>query len=172
MASVSIYDVIIPTFTKGLKTLDHILTKAEQFAKEKGLDVNTAFFDARIVEDQNPLVFQIQNATKTVKVTLSRLGIASQAFVDKEKTFADLHSRIQEALNLLQSVDPAVVNARADEEIDLPFGGKVLKVSGRAAALNQGIPNFFFHLNAGYAILRAKGVPVGKADYISSFLGL
>ncbi|KAH8804511.1 hypothetical protein F5884DRAFT_734879 [Xylogone sp. PMI_703] len=168
----SVYDVVIPTFIKGLKTFDHILTKAEQFAKEKGLDANATYFNARLVEDQNPLVFQIQNATKAVKVNLGRLGIASEAFIDKENTFADLHSRIQEALDLLQSVDPAVVNAQAENEVDLPFGGKVHKVPGRVAALNQGIPNFFFHLNTGYSILRAKGVPLGKADYIGSFLDL
>jgi len=53
-----------------------------------------------------------------------------------------------------------------------PLGGKVLKFSAKNAALSQGVPNFFFHLNTAYSILRAKGVPLGKADYIGSFLGL
>lgn len=50
------------------------------------------------------------------------------------------------------------------------FGGKTLKVTAKEAALSHGVPNFFFHLNAGYAILRSKGVPVGKADYLGSFV--
>lgn len=41
----------------------------------------------------------------------------------------------------------------------------------KTAVVNHGLPNFFFHLITGYSILRAKGVPVGKADYLSSFLG-
>lgn len=28
-----------------------------------------------------------------------------------------------------------------------------------------GLPNFFFHLNMGYAILRQKGVEIGKGDF-------
>lgn len=32
------------------------------------------------------------------------------------------------------------------------------------------LPNAFFHLQTAYAILRMKGVPLGKADYITPFL--
>ncbi|KAL0932642.1 uncharacterized protein CTRU02_211605 [Colletotrichum truncatum] len=171
MASVSVYDAVIPTFIKGLKTFDHILTKAEEHAKANGVDVNT-YAEARIIEDQLPLTFQVQNATKTVKTNLVRLtGVELEPSENTEKTVADLHKRIQETLDLLSKVDAATVNAKGDDEVDLPiFGGKTLKLSAKAASLNHGIPNFFFHLNAGYAILRAKGVPVGKADYLGSFV--
>ncbi|KAF9871863.1 hypothetical protein CkaCkLH20_10797 [Colletotrichum karsti] len=171
MASVSVYDATIPTFTKGLKTFDHILTKAAEHAKANGVDVNT-YAEARIIEDQLPLTFQVQNATKTVKTNIGRLtGVELEPFENKEKTFEDLHKRIKETLDLLSKVDVAAINAKADAEVDLPiFGGKTLKVSAKEAALSHGIPNFFFHLNAGYAILRAKGVPVGKADYLGSFV--
>ncbi len=36
----------------------------------------------------------------------------------------------------------------------------------------HGIPNFIFHITTGYSILRAKGVPLGKIDFIGSFAGL
>ena len=29
-------------------------------------------------------------------------------------------------------------------------------------------PNFYFHASMAYAILRAKGVPVGKIDYLGA----
>lgn len=53
-----------------------------------------------------------------------------------------------------------------------PFGPKTLSVTVQEAVLGHGVPNFFFHLNTAYSILRAKGVPLGKADYISSFIGV
>ncbi|GJC87144.1 hypothetical protein ColLi_09982 [Colletotrichum liriopes] len=172
MSSLTVYDAVIPVFTKGLKTFDHILNKAEEHAKANNVDANT-YPEARLVEDQLPLTFQVQNATKTVKTNIARLtGVELEPFENKEKTIEDLHKRIQEALDLLSKVDAAAVNAKADNEVDLPiFGGKVLKVTAKEAALSHGVPNFFFHLNAGYAILRSKGVPVGKADYLGSFLG-
>jgi hypothetical protein len=51
------------------------------------------------------------------------------------------------------------------------MGQQPIQGKAKAAALNQGIPNFFFHLQTAYAILRAKGVPIGKRDYIGNFLG-
>jgi hypothetical protein len=120
MSGTTLDDVVIPFFTKGLKTFDHILTKAEEYAKTKGLDANTAFFEARLIADQNPLVFQVQNATKTVKATLGRLtGVQSAPFEDKEKNFDDLHKRIQEALELLKSVKPGAYKAQEEQQIDL-----------------------------------------------------
>lgn len=51
-----------------------------------------------------------------------------------------------------------------------PALGQTHTTTAKTAVLTHGLPNFFFHLNAGYAILRAKGVSVGKKDYLSSFL--
>ncbi|KAK2002731.1 hypothetical protein LX36DRAFT_678046 [Colletotrichum falcatum] len=172
MSSLTVYDAVVPVFIKGLKTFDHILTKAEEYAKANNIDANT-YPDARLVADQLPLTFQVQNATKTVKVNIGRLtGVDLEPFENKEKTIGDLHKRIQKTLDLLSKVDAAIVNAKGDDQVELPiFGGQALKVSAKEAALSHGIPNFFFHLNAGYAILRSKGVPLGKGDYLGSFLG-
>ncbi|KAF6811321.1 hypothetical protein CPLU01_15133 [Colletotrichum plurivorum] len=171
MASVSVYDAVIPTFTKGLKTFEHILNKAEEHAKANGVDPST-YPDARLIEDQLPLTFQVQTATKTVRANVARLtGVDLEPLENTEKTLEELHKRIRDTLDLLSKVEAATVNAKANAEVELPiFGGKTLKVTATEAALNHGIPNFFFHLNAGYAILRSKGVPVGKADYLGSFV--
>jgi uncharacterized protein len=32
--------------------------------------------------------------------------------------------------------------------------------------LSFSLPNFYFHATTAYAILRMKGVPIGKRDYI------
>lgn len=51
-----------------------------------------------------------------------------------------------------------------------PALGKTHTTPAKTAVLHHGLPNFFFHLNTGYAILRSKGVPIGKKDYLSPFL--
>lgn len=120
MSEITVYDYAIPLFTRGLETLDHILDRAEEFAKEKGLDVDAAFFGARLIEDQNPLVFQIQNATKAIQVNHDRLtGANSEPFENKEKTFKDLHARIDAGRQLLKTIDRDVVNSRRDAVVDM-----------------------------------------------------
>ncbi|KAH7147579.1 hypothetical protein DER46DRAFT_671308, partial [Fusarium sp. MPI-SDFR-AT-0072] len=167
----SLYDLIIPTFIKGLQTFDHVLTKAEQYAKEKGLNADEVFPQARLVDDQLPLVFQVQNATKAVQVTIGRLtGVEPTFFEDNEKTIADLHARIQKALEAVKSVKPEDVNSREDVKVELPRPDKTLHLTVKEATLYHGQTNFFFHIVTGYSILRAKGVPVGKGDYLGNFL--
>lgn len=120
MAEVNLYQFVVPTLKKGLQTFDHILNKAEQYAVEKGLDANAVYPEARLIDDQKPLTFQVQNATKTVKVTVGRLtGVDSEPWENNEKTFADLHKRIREALDLLETVDPAVVGKRTEAIVEL-----------------------------------------------------
>lgn len=50
------------------------------------------------------------------------------------------------------------------------IGGKSIKLTIKQAIIQQAIPNFIFHVTTAYSILRAKGVPVGKGDFISSFI--
>ncbi|WP_369010855.1 DUF1993 family protein [Salmonella enterica] len=44
-------------------------------------------------------------------------------------------------------------------------------MAARDYVVAYGMPNFFFHIQAAYSILRAKGVPLGKTDYLSPFMG-
>ncbi|EEU37117.1 uncharacterized protein NECHADRAFT_52059 [Fusarium vanettenii 77-13-4] len=172
MAGTSLYDLIIPTFIKGLTTYDHVLAKAQEYAKEKGINVDE-FLEARLVEDQLPLSFQVQNTSKVVQITVGRLtGVEPTLLENTEKTVAELRTRVQKTLELVKAVKPEDVNSREEALIDLPWAGKTHQVTVKHAVLNHGQTNFFFHLVTGYSILRAKGVPVGKADYLSNFLGL
>ncbi|KAF7551264.1 hypothetical protein G7Z17_g5118 [Cylindrodendrum hubeiense] len=173
MAGLPLYDAVVPTLIKGLTTFDHVLTKAEEYAKENNKDVNE-FTQARLVEDQLPFAFQVQNASKAAQVAIGRLTGTEPAFFENtEKTFEDLHKRIQKTLEELKAVDPAVVNSRAGEQVDLliPWAGTTQKVPVGQAVLTHNFPNFYFHLTTGYSILRAKGVPLGKRDFLESFLG-
>ncbi|CAI6087270.1 unnamed protein product [Clonostachys chloroleuca] len=173
MASLTLYDTVVPVLIRGLNTLDHVLTQAEKYAKEKNEDVNTYVQD-RLVEDQLPLGFQVQNTSKAVQVAIGRLtGTEPAFFENNEKTIDDLHNRIKKTLDQLKALDAAQVNSRAGQEVDLvvPWTGFSHKVTVQQAVLTHNFPNFFFHITTAYSILRAKGVPLGKRDFIAEFLG-
>ncbi|KAK0631087.1 hypothetical protein B0T17DRAFT_616653 [Bombardia bombarda] len=172
-ANITLSTLVTETFSKGLKTLTHILEVAEKHAKENGVDANT-YLDARLIDDMKPLSFQVQVATNTVAKTISRLqGLpdATDAWTSDETTVEQLHARIKKAEAIIAAADASVIDAKAGEQVDLPFGPQILQLTARESALNQGIPNFYFHVQTAYAILRAQGVPIGKRDYISSFFG-
>jgi uncharacterized protein len=54
--------------------------------------------------------------------------------------------------------------------VQSPFGPTIkVRIALRDSVLNHGIPNFYFHAATAYAILRSKGVPIGKRDWIQEF---
>jgi hypothetical protein len=56
---------------------------------------------------------------------------------------------------------------RAPVSLVIPYG--TLTFSPEDYILQFSLPNFFFHLSTAYDILRHKGVPLGKMDYLGRF---
>jgi len=118
--TLTLSEVVLPTFAKGLTTLSHILTAAQEHAKANGLDADAEYPGARLVNDMLPLAFQVQNATKTVRQTLARLqGTEDDLWENDEKTVADLLARVEKARALVKAADAAAVDARAEETVTL-----------------------------------------------------
>ncbi|KAK4168360.1 hypothetical protein QBC43DRAFT_117270 [Cladorrhinum sp. PSN259] len=173
MSQSPLYDFAIPIFANGLKALKNILTQAENHARANNLDPDAVYTQARLVDDQLPLIFQIQNAAKTIQVNVDRMmGGESDPSANTEKTFDDLHARIWAVSYMVEAVIPETVKSREDVVVDVLAGGKPIKLSVKQAVQLHGIPNFLFHITTAYSILRANGVPLGKADFICSFVGL
>lgn len=118
--ALTLSSLVIPTFTKGLNTLSHILAVAEEHARANNLDPDAEYPDARLIDDMRPLAFQVQNATRTVRVTLARLeGREDQPWQDDETTVADLKARVATALAVVRGADPAALDAAADRLVGL-----------------------------------------------------
>lgn len=116
----SVYDTVVPLFISGLQTYDHILAQAEAFAREKGVDVDETFFEARLIEDQLPLKFQVQNTTSLVQINVGRLvGEDVTPFDKDEKTVADLRKRVQKTLEWAKGVDAAKAVGKEESSVQL-----------------------------------------------------
>lgn len=120
LSIMSVYEIVVPLFISGLETYDHILEQTEVYAKEKGLDVDATFFEARLIEDQLPLKFQVQNTTSLAQINLGRLiGEEITPFEKDEKTVADLRKRVQKTIEFLKAADPSKAAGKETSEVDL-----------------------------------------------------
>ncbi len=119
MPGLTLYEVSIPTFTKGLEALTHILDKAEEYAKEKGVGVDS-YVAAALCPDMKPLSFQVQVASNTVKKSVWRLtGVETESWDDNESTMAELKARIDRTLKLLKEVEPKTLEGKEDNPVEL-----------------------------------------------------
>jgi uncharacterized protein len=159
--SISMYRASIPVFIRALNNLSAILKKGEAHTD------GASFIDARLAPDMLTLAGQVQRTSDTAKVTVARLGgIDNPSFPDTEKTFAELQARIKKTIDFLQSVKPEQIDGSEQKKIEFKAGQRELKFTGMDYLLGFALPNFFFHVTAAYAILRHKGVAVGKMDYL------
>ena len=166
----AIYTSSIPVFKQMLGGLQTVLHKAQAHAADKKMDPN-AFLQARLFPDMFPLLRQVQVASDFAKSVSARLaGVEVLKTEDNEQTFEQLQTRIETVLAFINSLDAAKFDDAATREIVTQSGTpKEKRFTGQSYLLNYGLPHFFFHTTAAYAVLRHNGVEVGKKDYIGTY---
>ena len=166
--STSLYDLTIPVFIRNLETLDRILAKGEAFAAETGIDP-AELLGARLYDDMGPLLSQIQRVSDSAKGTAVRLGgIENVVMADDEQTFADLHARIAKTITFLQGVPREAIDGKEDIVVSLKTPSRTVDFTGQSYVQAFVLPNFYFHMTTAYGLLRMKGVPLGKLDYLGA----
>ncbi|KKY30289.1 putative helix-turn-helix-domain containing protein type [Diaporthe ampelina] len=171
MAGSSFYDNYVPTLNNILESLEAILTRAETHAKENNIDVNAEYAPARLHADMLPLTFQVQAVTNLAKSFVEKVaGVKVEVWEDDETTFEQLFARINKARELTKGVKPEDVNGKEHQTIEGKAGASVYRTTCLTCVTTFILPNLFFHLQTAYAILRMKGVPLSKLDYLFAFL--
>ena len=96
-------------------------------------------------------------------------GIEAPAMADEEASFADLKDRCRRTIAFVESVKPSALAGADEREIILKLGsGMAFRFSGAAFLTGFALPNFYFHVTTTYALLRAAGVGLGKADFLQN----
>lgn len=163
---VSLYEISIPVFIRGLTNLQAVLEKGRAFAAQKGI-AGEELVGARLYEDMFPLAGQVQRASDTARFAAVRVGGAQPvAMADEEKSFDDLKTRIAATVDYLQTVDAAGFDGAEDKEVVLKTRSGELRFTGTSYMLQFALPNFFFHVTTAYDILRNQGVALSKADFL------
>lgn len=162
-----VYDLCIATLLRSLNNLDHMLGKAEALlAADEGIEEST-LINARLHPNMRPLVFQVRVATDTAKGAAARLsGSDLPSWADDETTFAELHQRVNKAIDFLSGFKPQDFQGAEDKEIELKLPKVTLTFSGRDYISGFVLPNFFFHVTTAYNIMRHNGVELGKRDFL------
>ncbi len=161
--SLSLYDISVPLFVSALKNLSVLLDKA----LASGI-AESEFLEARLAPDMRPLASQVQLASDTAKGAVARLaGVDNPSMADTEVSFAELKDRIAKTVAFIESVDPAKFEGAADRDITVSLPTFDLKWKGPDYLRQFALPNFYFHVTVLYAILRNKGVTIGKQDYLT-----
>ncbi|MDB6163016.1 MAG: hypothetical protein JWL98_448 [Xanthomonadaceae bacterium] len=164
--SITMYQASVPVFVRALTNLRAVLQKGEAFAVEKGF-APEVLLQTRLIADMLPLSRQVQIAADMAKNGSYRLaGLEPPKIEDDETTFAQLYSRLERTIELLNQLTAQQIDGSETRDITLKMRTGELQFKGQAYLLDFVLPNLFFHATTTYAILREAGVPIGKMDYM------
>lgn len=168
--ALSLYDATVPQFLQILPATVGLIDKAEAWCKDKGVDP-AEIIGASVAPDMFPLSWQARYAAihsaDAVKAVFDGLFRVDKS--PPPETFAEMRARLADAISYLQGVDPAGLTARSDADLAFEYDGNVImRFTGADYLLSFALPNFYFHSTTLYAILRAKGLEVGKRDFIGT----
>lgn len=168
--------MLIPSYKQMLTALSAWLTKAEAQAPERA----DSLMAARLAPDMFPLATQIRFACVQAQEGVCRLRgepfpTSMEVLLDEGRnaseqpgSVADARQRIAETLAVVEAAeadmpdsDPAAPIAHA-----LPQG-MIFDLTAEQYVRDWALPQFYFHVMTAYAIMRAHGVELGKADYVA-----
>jgi hypothetical protein len=164
--SIALYDITVPSFLQVLGSLRTVLDKGLQYAKAKDLRPED-FAEARLIEDMFPLSLQVQRVADHSAGALRDVqqGAFSMPSMNPAD-FAGLQRLLADAEAAVKGCSRAAVDALEGREIVFDTGSHRSTFGAEAFLLSFSLPNFYFHATTAYDILRAKGVPIGKRDFL------
>jgi hypothetical protein len=163
----SLYDGSVTPCLQQLGALAGIIEKASAHCAANKIE-ESALLQDRLYPDMFCLARQIRQSADFGMNTCARLaGITPPALpaVD-DTTFADAKKRVETAAGFVKSLSRAQVDGAEDKTIAWSAGGNERKLKGSDYLQQFALPNFYFFVTTAYDILRHRGVPVGKRDFL------
>lgn len=162
------YAIAVPTYLQMIKGLSAQLTKAEAFAAESGLSPED-LIGARLAPDMFPLSTQVRFVCTQASDLLRHLtGADSFAPTEDATDFEGLRAQLADAVARLEATPASAFDGAAEKMIELKLpNGIVFDMTGERFVRDWALAQFYFHATTAYAILRHKGVPLGKPDWVS-----
>jgi hypothetical protein len=156
------------TNTLLLATYDNMLASLDGWlGKAAGHPDGDALLSRRLTDDMFPLSRQIRfvcNLPGEAMAAVAGAGFSSSDIDDE--TLAAARERIAATRALIAGWHGTPFGAD-DAAVEFSLAnGMTFDLDTVGYVRDWALPQFYFHLTTAYAILRAAGVPIGKADYV------
>lgn len=168
--SLSLHAALVPAWLQILNSVRALVDKAEAWCTANGLDP-AELLQARLADDMLPLAYQFKSCSVHSRGAIegAQKGTFSPDMTEPASTFPAIAERLDQTIAYLSALDPEILDALAGKDVVFSIGDK-LRVPFVAEQFLLGFsqPNFYFHATTAYDILRMKGLPIGKRDFLGA----
>lgn len=159
----------VDLYRRQLAIARHLLHKGAEHAASLGVS-EADLFGWRLADDMHPLSFQLSTViTFTQQWPARAAGLPVPDRVAPEPSVAAFDAAIAAADRFLATLDPAGFAANEDQPLRVQLNETIAPTLPTGRWLSDfATTNIYFHTSIAYAILRLKGVPLGKVDMFPS----
>ena len=155
----------VDLYDRALGSLAHLLDKAEGHADAHGIPTEE-MLEWRLIDDMHPLRFQALVVINFARSWTAR--VAGQDAPEAAAATLDL-AGLRAAIADSRAHLAALTAEHFEGRDDLPLTFQITETMTPTLPAGQWLSvfattNIYFHLSMVYAILRMKGVPIGKID--------
>ncbi len=153
-----------PLYTASVPVFRHYLSRLNGFLDRTA--GREAVLTARLAPDMFTCGQQIATASGfALRTAFPLAGLPVPVLPEPPPDRDGLAVRIAAAQEALATLDPGAFAAAGTRRIRHRAGFADLDQSGADFLHLFGMPNFLFHTSMAFAILRANGIEIGKADF-------
>jgi hypothetical protein len=165
--SISFYEASVSNYLQTIAAAQGFLDKGLAYCKEMDVDPEE-IVEKRVAADMLPFRFQVQSIMYHSLGALEAMkaGVFRPPGERPKHNYAELQTLLADTHAALSKMPRAEIDALVDK--DLVFEGRDSKrhFTTQGFLLSFSLPNFYFHATTAYDILRGRGVPIGKRDFI------
>lgn len=165
----SLYSATVPSYLQILGAVAGLIDKAQGFCTDKGIAPED-LISARLAPDMQPFAYQIKSTAVHSLGAIEgiRKGVFSPDSTTPPQTLPALKARVTETITALAAIPAAEIDSLLGRDMRFAFGERHIDYTAENFLLSFSQPNFYFHAATTYNILRWKGVPIGKRDFIGN----
>ena len=165
--AISLYDISVANYLQVLDGVAGFLDKGSAHCTQNDIDLDEVV-ETRLYPDMLPFRFQLvcvaHHSLGSIKGIES--GASGPPGSGEELDYSGLQNLVTEARSALQQFDRDTVDAWEGKEVLFKIGSNQLPFTAENFVLSFSLPNLHFHATTAFDMLRMKGVPLGKRDYL------
>ena len=163
----TLYAATIPSYLQILSSIGGLIDKAEDFCRDKGLAPDE-LIEARLTDDMNSFAYQVKSTAihSIGAIEGVRAGAFSPDTATPPASFDEMRTRMEETRSALQLITVEDMESFIGRDMRFEVGERRVEFRAEDFLLSFSQPNFYFHAATAYDILRMKGVPLGKRDFL------
>ncbi len=162
--TLGIFDLTVGSYLQTIEAMISFMKKSRVYFEEEGVDLNEVT-NTRLHSDMQPFSFQIMAVVCHSIDVLKALdsGVFDPEPPIHEPGYDGLELLLEETCQQVGRYSRQAVNGLEDVEIRI---GQAQTMNAKTYLLSQGMPNFYFHAATAFDILRMRGAPIGKLDFL------